>query len=374
MRNYKYLLRVDFKALGIILSLMVISLLVISSTTNEIGADVFFTSYVKNQIKWFILGFGVFFFFSLLDYHKLREWTWVLYIIAVALLLGLFFTEPIQNVRRWYRVSFIPFSLQPSELAKLIVVIALSWFLEYKRSDPNRFKVAALALCIVFIPFVLILKQPDLGSALVLFPITLVMFYFGDVNQKFVRVMTIGGLIGLSFVVSIFLGIISHEDTKPVVTKFIKEYQYERLNPENYHQNASQTAIALGRFTGSGWHKSEFTGRHFLPFGYTDSVFPAFTEEFGSLGAIILLSLFFGLIYFSFKVTAVAKDYFGRMLSSGITVYLAVHVIVNIGMMSGLLPITGVPLILITSGGSSVLSTMMALGILQSIYIRRFTF
>ena len=101
---------------------------------------------------------------------------------------------------------------------------------------------------------------------------------------------------------------------------------------------------------------------------------PAFAEEFGLIGVFFMLLFFFGLIYFSFQVTAVAKDRFGRLLSAGITVYLAMHVIVNMGMMCGFLPITGVPLILVTYGGSSVLSTMTALGILQSIYSRRFMF
>ena len=160
----------------------------------------------------------------------------------------------------------------------------------------------------------------------------------------------------------------------PYVTKVIKEYQYERLNPHTYHQKASQTAISLGGVTGSGFRNSEFTGHQWLPAAHTDSVFAAYAEEFGLIGVSILLLLFFGLLYFSFQVTAVAKDRFGRLLSAGITVYLAMHMIVNIGMMCGFLPITGVPLVLITYGGSSILSTMAALGIVQSIYSRRFMF
>ena len=152
----------------------------------------------------------------------------------------------------------------------------------------------------------------------------------------------------------------------------LKDYQYERLNPHTYHQKASQTAIALGGFTGSGWHKSEFTAHHWLPAAHTDSVFSSFAEEFGFIGVFFLLLFFFCLLYFSFQVTAVSKDPFGRLLASGITVYLGMHVIASMGMMCGFLPITGVPLILITYGGSSVISTMMALGILQSIYSRRY--
>ena len=141
-----------------------------------------------------------------------------------------------------------------------------------------------------------------------------------------------------------FLGIISHEELRPYATKVIKEYQYERLNPIPTTKRPRRRRLALGGVTGSGWHKSEFTGREWLPAAHTDSVFAAFGEEFGLIGVFLLLLFFFGLIYFSFQVTAVAKDRFGRLLSAGITVYLAMHVIVNMGMMCGFLPITGVPL------------------------------
>jgi rod shape determining protein RodA len=178
----------------------------------------------------------------------------------------------------------------------------------------------------------------------------------------------------LSIVLSIFMGFLSHEQMRPLFTKVMKEYQYERLNPDTFHQKAGQTAIGLGHYFGSGFLKSEYTGNKFLPYGYTDSVFPAFIEEYGFVGGVLLLTLFFSLIYFSFQVAKVAKDYFGRLLASGIAIYIAMHVIVNIGMMCGFLPITGVPLILVTYGGSSVVATCIALGLLQSIYARRFTF
>jgi rod shape determining protein RodA len=154
----------------------------------------------------------------------------------------------------------------------------------------------------------------------------------------------------------------------------MKEYQYNRLDPNTYHQKASQISIAIGGVTGSGWHKSEFSSRKWLPAAHTDSVFAAFGEEFGLIGVIILLLLFYYLIYLSFQVVGFSKDYFGKLLASGIAVYLAMHIIVNIAMMCGFLPISGVPLLLISYGGSSVVATMAALGILQSIYTRRFMF
>jgi rod shape determining protein RodA len=246
--------------------------------------------------------------------------------------------------------------------------------LERRRTQSTSWTTAFFGGLIVGIPFILILKQPDLGTALVLFPITLVMFYFGGLHPLVIKLMTWAGAIGLFFVALIFLGVLSHEDVRPYATKVLKEYQFERLDPNTHHQKASQIAIGLGGLTGTGWRKGEFTGGGWLPAPYTDSVFPSYGEEFGFLGLFFLLVLFYTLIYFSFQVTAVAKDQFGRLLSAGITVYLAMHILVNIGMMCGFLPITGVPLVLVSYGGSSILSTMTAFGILQSIYSRRFMF
>lgn len=369
--DHRYLSRIDLRIVPFLLGLMLISLLVISATTGEEG---FWTPTTKIQLQWFAMGWAVFFFVVGFDYRKLREWAWILYLGMILLLIGLFFVPAIQNVHRWYRIPGLGIAFQPSEYAKLIVVIALSWFLEQRAAEIRQSKATWQSILIVMIPFLLILKQPDLGTALVLYPIALVLFFFGGIKKRVIALMSLLGLSGLIFVTLMFLGILSHEELRPYVTKVIKEYQYERLNPNTYHQSAAQTAIALGGLTGSGWHKSEFTGRQWLPAAHTDSVFAAYAEEFGLLGVFLLLLFFFGLIYFSFQVTAVAKDRFGRLLSAGITVYLAMHMIVNMGMMCGFLPITGVPLVLVTYGGSSVLSTMTALGILQSIYSRRFMF
>lgn len=375
--SHRYLSRIDFRVVAVIAILMGVSLLVISAhttTTADPYEESFFTPMVKLQIRAFALGAFVFVFFAGFDYNKLREWTWILYAIMIVSLIGLFFTDSIQRVHRWYRIPIIGLNFQPSEYAKLSVVITLAWFLERHKAKAQDWKTAVYSSIIVGIPFLLILKQPDLGSALVLYPITLVVFYFGDLHPLVIRVMTWVGAAILALVLSIFLGLISHEDIRPYATKVVKDYQFERLNPNTHHQNAAMTAIAVGGLTGTGWRRSEYTAGGWLPAPHTDSVFPAFGEEAGFLGLVLLIALFYALLYFSFQVTAVAKDHFGRLLSAGVTVYLAMHIVVNIGMMVGLLPITGVPLILVTYGGSSVLATMAALGILQSIYSRRFMF
>jgi rod shape determining protein RodA len=378
MWSSRYLTRLDFRVIPVMMSLMLISLLVISSYSMDPSADhteeIFLTPMVRTQIQWFALGSVVYILCAGLDYNKLREWTWILYPLMILTLVGLFFTDSIQRVHRWYRIPFLHASFQPSECAKFIVVITLSWFLERRRALASAWSTAFYAGIIVGIPFLLILKQPDLGTALVLFPITLVMFYFGDLRPSIIKFMSILGGSVLLLVALIFLGILPHETLRPYATKVLKDYQFDRLDPATHHQKSAATAVALGGLTGTGWRKSEFSGRGWLPAPYTDSVFPAFGEEFGFLGLLILMLLYYALIYFSFQVTAVAKDPFGRLLSAGVAVYLAMHILVNIGMMCGFLPITGVPLLLVTYGGSSILSTMMALGILQSIYSRRFMF
>ncbi|MEM7175268.1 MAG: FtsW/RodA/SpoVE family cell cycle protein [Chlamydiota bacterium] len=377
MWNLHYLYRIDFRMMPILLGLMTISLLVIATTTCDApfgGENIFFTHYVKNQLKWFGIGTVVYLALALFDYRRLREWAWIAYFGSILLLLGLFFTASILKVHRWYRIPVIHMMVQPSECAKLALVLTLSWFLEKKGQAVSRWSTCMQVFAIVLPPFLLILKQPDLGSALVLLPMTLGMLYFGGIHRRVMATLGGIGMVALVAVLMIFLGFVSHEKMRPIATTVLKEYQYERLNPDTEHQKAAKTAIALGGYCGSGWKRSAFTARRFLPMGRTDSVFPAFVEEFGLIGAFFLLLLFFALIYCSFRVTAVARDHFGRVLAAGISVYLAVHVVVNMGMMCGFLPITGVPLVLVSYGGSSVLLTMSALGILQSIYVRRFMF
>lgn len=371
--DYRCLSRIDWRIVPVVFLLMIISLLVISSMTAEAG-DSFWTPLVKSQIRWFLLGWTVFAVMAVFDYRKLQSFSWILYGLVVLLLLGLFFTTPIQNVHRWYRIPGIGLNIQPSEHAKLIVAIVLAHFLDKQGNQVSSLRVAGLAFLIIGIPFLLILKQPDLGTAMILFPIALSMYYFAGVHRAVVRGLTMAGIGMILIVLFLFVGMFSHDKMRPVFTRFMKEYQYERLNPNNYHQKAAVTAIAVGGITGTGWREGEFASKKWLPAAHTDSVFAAYGEEFGFVGLMIMLLLFFALIYFSLQVAAVAKDPFGRILAAGLAVYLAMHVLFNISMMCALMPIAGVPLIFVTYGGNSILTTMTALGILQSIYSRRFMF
>ncbi|MFZ4673033.1 MAG: FtsW/RodA/SpoVE family cell cycle protein [Chlamydiia bacterium] len=375
MRFVKFIKQLDFKMIMVIFILMCLSLTVISSSTiQQENSPGFFSSAVIAQLRSYAVGWAAYFFLAWCDYRNIKKSAPIYYTVILILLLGLFFTNPIQNVHRWFRFPFLPFALQPSEFAKVVLMIMLAWYFEDKYHTSKKLSVGLKALGIVFVPFVFVLKQPDLGTALILLPLCYTAFLFAQGHKGIIRWMTIGGVVSVVFVVSIFTGYIPFEKVKGPLSHVLKEYQIERLNPQTYHQKAGQTAIALGGVGGSGFGKSQFTGQEWLPFAHTDSIFPAFTEEFGLIGAGFLFALFFSLIYLSLKIAEEAQDRFGKLYAACTATYIAVHVIVNISMMAGSLPITGVPLILMTYGGSSVVATMMCLGLLQSITVRRFRF
>lgn len=366
------LARLDLRVFPLLFCLMVISLLVIASmtATEEIP---FWTPFVKSQLRWYLLGWGVFFATAWMDYRRLRNLSPILYVGALLLLIGLFFVSPVQNVHRWYKIPGIA-SIQPSEQAKVILAIFLGWFLEKKGEKVGTLGTALQMGILVGIPFFLILKEPDLGSALVLIPMAWIVGAVARVHPPLLKIVGVLGAVALVGIGALFLRVVPFEEAKPYLTQVMKPYQAERLNPDTYHQKAATTAIAIGGWTGAGWKKGSFSGHKWLPAAHTDSVFAAFGEEFGLLGLGFLLFLFYALIYCGFQVVAVAKDTFGRYLAAGLSAYLALHVIANAGMMCALLPISGVPLVLITYGGSSLVTTMAALGLLQSIYSRRFMF
>ena len=174
MWNHRYLTRIDWRIVPIIFALMIISLLVISATDPAFikspGQIGFFTPKVQSQIQRFFIGWAVYIFFAGVDYNKIREWAWILYVLMLISLIGLFFAPAIQNVHRWYRIPLFGVSIQPSEYSKLIVVIALSWFLEKSSATAASWQTTWQGLLIAGIPFLLIVKQPDLGTALVLCP------------------------------------------------------------------------------------------------------------------------------------------------------------------------------------------------------------
>lgn len=378
MIQIRALFRIDIRVLLIILLLNVASLVTISAFSPDFmtsGEDTpFLNGAVITQIHWLLVGWVVFFLATAIDYNKLREMTWLVYILSLAGLIGLFFTDPIVRVQRWYKIPGLGMSFQPSEYAKLAMLLAMAWFMEKHSQNTKSFSVFFMALLIAGVPLFLILKQPDLGTAFVFYPTALVMFYFGGVSTRALKWLFAPLLLALLFVAVTFSGLVPYDSLRPYVRPVLKEYQYERLNPDTHHGKAAQMSIALGGVKGSGWKQGEFWRGGGLPAPYTDSIFSAFGEEFGLFGMLVILGLYYFLMYTCFQSAVSAKDIFGRLIAAGFATSLAVHVIVNIGMMSGCLPITGVPLPLMSYGGSSYIASMVGLGIVQSIYVRRFMF
>lgn len=384
MHSFSIFKRLDFRVIGIIALINFAGLLTISSFTSDLLAapqgvvlneqSSFFTPMTIMQIKWMVIGWVVFFFCAYMDYRKLREWVWVLYILSLFALIGLFFTDPIVRVQRWYKIPYLGIGMQPSEWAMIGTILSLSWLLERISGGAQTLLSWLGALCVVIVPFVLIVKQPDLGTALVLFPTACAMFYFGNGPSWMLKLFIGSAGCAALLVILIFTDVLPYDTVRPYASKVLKEYQLERLNPHTHHGKAAATAIALGGVSGVGYRQSEFWRGGSLPAPYTDSIFSAFGEEFGFIGLALLIFLYYALFYCCMQTVAVAKDAFGRLLAAGLAVELAFHVVINMAMMTGSMPISGIPLVFMSYGGSSLTSSMAALGLIQSVYSRRFMF
>jgi rod shape determining protein RodA len=376
--SLRFITRIDFRVVFIVAIIQFFGLSTIAAFSQNFlfneHSETFFLPAVRAQIQWLILGWGCFLCTACFDYTKIREYAPALYVVSLLALIGLFFTDPIARVQRWYKIPLLSICIQPSEYAKIAFVFALSWFLERRASVAKSFGTFSGAMILTMIPFFLILKQPDLGTATVLYPIAIVLLYFGGIHKRVLQLFCFPGLIIVLLVSITFSGIVSHETLSPYLSKVLKEYQLQRLDPNTHHQIASQTAISLGGLTGRGWRQGDFWRGGSLPAPYTDSIFAAFGEEFGFVGLAFLLTLYYALIACTFQASAAAKEPFGRLLTAGIAVYIGIHVLVNVGMMSGCFPITGVPLVFMSYGGSSMAASMAALGVTQSVYSRRFMF
>ncbi len=388
MFNWRQLRQMHKGILVYLALLMALSLLVIASKASysysrisedllpfEVQLDrAFWVPRVKSQFGWCVLSWGAFLVCAALDYRRLREWSWPLYALTLIALVGLFFVPAIQSVHRWYRIQLLQTSLQPAEVAKFTTIFALAWWCERFAQSLHQLWPTLGAMWITCLPFALILKEPDLGTALMLWPVCVGILSFAGGHLGLVRFWQWSAGLILVLVASLFLGLVPFETIEPAAARVLKEYQLERLRPDEHHQRAAMAALAIGGIAGQGWHRGVFSTRGWLPEPYTDAIFPSLGEEFGLVGMGILLIFFYRLLVFGLEVALAAQDGFGRYLAIGVTVNCAAHVIVNIAMMAGLFPVTGVPLPLISYGGSSMLANMMGWGILQSIYCRRFMF
>ncbi len=335
------------------------------ATTDDIPGDRLY--YVYRQAAYGAVGVVLMMLLSRFDYSRAREWKAGLYIAMIgAILLTFALGVSARGSKRAIDLGFI--NLQSSELGKLLLIVALAGFVVDRVRRVNEAETTSRVMLMALIPAMLVVAQPDLGSGMVYLAIAVaVLFVAGTKWTHFAA-------LGLLAVGALMLVLVAAPKADVQV---LKPYQVDRLtaflhptdNPreQGYQINQSLTAIGSGGKAGRGDQATQ-TKLDFLPEHHTDFIFSVVGEEFGFVGAALVLSLFALMIWRALRILTMSKNLFGALIAGGITAMLMFQVFVNVGMTIGIMPITGVPLPLVSYGGSSVLVTFLALGLLQAIY------
>ena len=368
----KYLGLFDWPQTIIMFVLITIGLIFIYSIGRQAGgvAEMFWV----RQFRWLILGVGVWLTMSFFDYRKLKFIALPFYLACLSLLiLVLVFGTEVFGARRWL-VFPGGLRIQPSEPAKIGTIILVAAIMSLPRYRNNNFLHLSVTGGVILIPFLLIVLEPDLGSALVLLPIGAAMVFTAGMKWKYILIIS-----------TIILSIGSLEALNEIYQfkPFLKEYQRKRievfLNPEKdllgrgYNQFQSRLAVGSGGLTGKGYGNSSQSALGFLPRSVSnnDFIFSVIAEETGFVGCSFLIFIYLLLLATGLRAAMTAGNLFGQLLATGVTTLFFTHIFVNIGMSVGLLPVTGLPLPLLSYGGSFLVSSMFCLGLLQSIRIHR---
>lgn len=387
--------RVDRLQLAAILGLMLLGLAFVFSATmiNESAAQ---TALVKQlwfrQGFWYCVGISLAVLLCLVDYHTLARWAGPAYWLNIGLLVGVMFLGTVRGgARRWFDLGF--FSLQPAEFAKLAMILALANFLSRPADElrhPGNFW---RAMGLLLLPFTLIAKQPDLGSAAVLLPTGFAMMFVAGVPKKFLlRCIGLAAALVILLIVEVLVAPPLWQPIK------LKEYQRQRLlvyfgkdfappnatpqekrhwkkvqEEKSYQSQQALISVGSGGLTGQGWRQGKQTSLGFLPPGaaHTDFIFSVIAEEEGFVGSATVIALYAVILFTGLRIAGQARDRLGKVLAVGVVTLLFSHVFINIGMNIRLMPVKGIPLPLLSYGGSSVLASMIALGMLQNVHIYR---
>jgi rod shape determining protein RodA len=335
------------------------------ATSDDIPGDPHY--YVNRQAVYFVVGLVLAVILARIDYSRLRATKYVVYgMLIVSILAVQALGSVARGSRRAIDVGF--FSFQASELGKILLLVALSAFVvDRSRSFASRDTTVRVML-LTLIPAGLVIVQPDLGSGLVYIVVGLsVLFIAGASWRHFASLFALAAVaIALTLVVAPKVGVtVLHGYQKDRLTAFLNPTD----NPakQGYQQNQSRIAIGSGEKTGRGAHATQ-TKYNFLPEHHTDFVFAVVGERWGFAGAAFVLSMYALMIWRGLRILTISKNLFGALLAGGIVSMLLFQVFVNVGMTIGIMPITGIPLPLMSYGGSSVLTTFLAIGLLQSIY------
>jgi rod shape determining protein RodA len=353
----------DWVLLGFVLLLSLISVLEIKSATLHTK----FHGFDQKQIGFLAAGLVLMFLISMIDYHRLIDvvhWAYGLSILALIAVLAV--GTKVLGARRWIRVPGGHF--QPSEWIKLVLIVAVARYFWGLSGKDLTWTDIAKAFALVCIPMLMVLKQPDLGTSLTYLPILVCGLFLGGIRFKQAAI--------------ILLGVALLGGAAWKTGKLLKPYQKARLtsfmNPDDdprgsgYQIRQSLIAVGSGGIWGKGANKGTQTQGDFLPIPYTDFIFAAFCEEHGFVGAIGVLLLYFLILMRLIQNAQTASDLPGTFIVMGVVAVITFQVAVNIGMVVGLMPVTGIPLPLMSYGGSSILFSFLALGIVMNIRMRRF--
>lgn len=369
----KSLRRVDWIMLGSVIALLTLSILFIYSA--DYRNDHAVGGLMAKQFVWALIGFGCYAAASAADYRKLGSLHWWIYAAAlISLVLVLFFGMSVYGAHRWFSLGSM--TVQPSEFAKLAVIFTLAAWLGNPSTDIERFKTFVLAFVLAGVPFLLIAAEPDLGSAMVLVPIVLLMLFCSGVPLRPLMTLIGAGIVS-ALVLMVWLRFFP--DSCPFLTDYQKNRILVYLNVNEdplgagWNKLQSQIAVGSGGLFGKGYLKGTQNILGFLPrtVAPTDFIYSVVAEESGFAGSLLLLALYTTVVMRCMRAAVVARDTFGRLLSAGTGVLIFSHVFVNIAMTIGLMPITGVPLPLMSYGGTFMVSIMTVLGLVQSVYLRR---
>ena len=351
---WKYL-HIDFPLLVALLILLGFGLMVLYSATDGN------MSMMGRQITFIIVSLGAMLFMAQLEVRILRRWAPWMYLGGMALLVAVIFYGSIGGgARRWIDLPLLP-RFQPSEIMKVVLPLCVAGYFS-KRAIPPRFKHIFWALVIIMLPTALIAIQPDLGTALLIAVSGLFVILLAGINWKLVF-----SFLGVAILSSPALWIFYMSDYQKQRVKTLFDPQSDPLGT-GWNIIQSQTAIGSGGVFGKGWLNGVQSRLDFLPEGQTDFIVAVLAEEFGLLGMLFLLVLYIAIIGRGLYIAATAQDTYSRLLAGSIILTFFVYVFVNIGMVSGILPVVGVPLPMVSLGGTSILTLMVGFGILMSIH------
>ena len=386
--------RVERRQVAALLGLMVLGALFVYSATmarEAANATALLNQSWFRQIIWYAVGLGAAATVCFVDYHTLARWSvvayWTTILLLVAVLIPGIGTTHGWGARRW--IDFGPFQMQPSEFAKIGFILAEANYLSRPLDELRSPAVFWKALGLLLLPVLLIMKEPDLGSAIVLLPTGLVMMFVAGVPRRYLLRLVGGvGLVAALFLVDVLFAPpgwqIKLEDYQRhrLLTYFGCDFAPPNATPEqrrrarelqeakSYQVRQALISVGSGGLLGKGWREGTQISLGFLPRGaaHNDFLFSVLAEEKGFVGSVTVLTLYAVVLFTGIGIAGQARDRLGRLLAAGVVALLFSHVFINIGMNIRLMPVTGVPLPLLSYGGSSVLCSLIAMGLMQNVY------